>query len=446
MQFRNLTPFSALSYAALDPKDQEHRVIAMKVGYRLIRSGEAWRPVIMDTEPLALCVADEFFGEPGESSTRQESDLAPCKPRCDVLVNGTAHAPGGQAARHWRIGVRVSTSTPVTTTSPPDRPQPLNPFMRLTDDQINAWEQARSLHQRRAASSAAHTVLLDKWLTVHGPSEFRKMGWLPWRRTRARPVEQVPVRWERAFGGHSVVRNPRQADAPPWLDEVCFANPLGCGWIEKRWTRLARRAGAPLRKALPAPQIEYPGHVLKQPVRARHPQQPLTAHDMQRIASSYGHPSAGLGAVGRAWAPRLAQAGTYDQAWLDERHPGLPEDFDYGYWNAAPADQQISYLPPDARIELWHLTPGELTPDGHLSVNLPGHRPFVLMRLRSGVMLPLPMMTDTVLIDTDAMTLALTHRAWIPAGTPVRVAEARFETDPRAPLLRLAEPLFQEGH
>lgn len=443
MQFRNLTPFSALSYAALDPADDEHRVIAMKVGYRLVRNGDAWRAVVLDDEPMALCMADEFFGEPGDSSTRQESDLAPCKPRCDVLVNATAQAPGGRPARHWRIGVRVSTSAPPAVAEP-ERPQPLNPFMGLTQAQIEEWEQARDRQGRRAGVRATRTVLLEKWLSVHGPSEFRKLGWLPWRRTRVRPAVKVPVRWEQAFGGHSVVRDPRTAEAPPWLDEVCFANPLGCGWIEKRWMPLARRAGAALRKSLPAPQIDYPGHTLKQPVRASHPQHPLNAKDMQRIAANYGHPSAGLGAIGRAWAPRLAKAGTYDQAWLESRHPGLPQDFDYGYWNAAPADQQISYLPPDACIELWHLTPSELTPNGHLSVGLPGHRPFVLMRLSNGAMLPLPMVTDTVLIDTEAMTLALTHRTWIPADTPVRVAEARFETDPRAPLLRLAEPLFQE--
>jgi hypothetical protein len=58
------------------------------------------------------------------------------------------------------------------------------------------------------------------------------------------------------------------------------------------------------------------------------------------------------------------------------------------------------------------------------------------MRLDSGVMLPMPMLTDTVLIDTEQMTVALTHRISLRAGLPLRALELRFEVDPDAPLVR----------
>lgn len=40
--------------------------------------------------------------------------------------------------------------------------------------------------------------------------------------------------------------------------------------------------------------------------------------------------------MGRSWQPRLRYAGTYDQHWMDERLPFLPEDFDLRYFQSAP--------------------------------------------------------------------------------------------------------------
>ena len=193
----------------------------------------------------------------------------------------------------------------------------------------------------------------------------------------------------------------------------------------------------PLRE-LPAPQIEP----IEKPVwrldRVKHPEGELDAHGMAQVAASYNNQPAGFGIVGRAWAPRLPLAGTYDDAWKSERWPGLPPDFDFAYWNGAPVDQQIEFPPPAFRLELFNLTAPEHTPDGSLCVELPGHRPFVLLRLHNGAMLPLPMLTDTLRIDTEAMTLALTHRISLPNHLDIRVLEARFETDPTAPLIKRA--------
>jgi hypothetical protein len=90
------------------------------------------------------------------------------------------------------------------------------------------------------------------------------------------------------------------------------------------------------------------------------------------------------------------------------------------------------------RIELWNLVDPKLAPNGHLSVDLPHHRAFVLMRLDTGAMAPIALKTDTAVIDTQAMTISLTHRMWLPDSMPIRVLEARFEIDPNAPLIRFA--------
>ncbi|MEN5203150.1 DUF2169 domain-containing protein [Stenotrophomonas sp. TWI700] len=208
-----------------------------------------------------------------------------------------------------------------------------------------------------------------------------------------------------------------------------------CGWIEKRQEQLGYKLDAPLRE-LPAPQIEAIDTPVLHLDRVKHPDGELDATGMAQVAAGYSYQPAGFGVVGRAWAPRLALAGTYDDAWKTQRWPGLPHDFDFAYWNGAPADQQIEFPPPNLRIELFNLTDPTFTPDGQLRVELPGHRPFVLLRLINGALLPLPMLTDTLRIDTDAMTLMLTHRISLPNSLDIRVLEARFETDPTAPLLK----------
>jgi hypothetical protein len=52
----------------------------------------------------------------------------------------------------------------------------------------------------------------------------------------------------------------------------------------------------------------------------------------------------GFGPLGRGWQPRIRFAGTYDQRWMDERLPFLPQDFDNRYFQSAPQDQQLDEL------------------------------------------------------------------------------------------------------
>ncbi len=158
---------------------------------------------------------------------------------------------------------------------------------------------------------------------------------------------------------------------------------------------------------------------------------------MAEIASAYQYKPAGLGVTGRAWAPRLQNASTYDEAWLKKLWPYLPKDFDFRYWNGAPADQQISWPSSDLRLDLMNLAAPEHTFSGRLSARLPGHRAVFALRYASGATMPVTTHLDTVLIDAEEMQVMLTWRAVFPRTPEVRVCEARFETDPAAPQLRL---------
>ncbi|WP_434518871.1 DUF2169 family type VI secretion system accessory protein [Pseudomonas sp. NFX1] len=450
MEFRNLTPFDVMCFSAVAPDGQEHPVIAMKVGYRLEpirdRPGQC-RAVVIDKDPLPLCMADTYFGEPGNGSLLEESDLAPFKPRCDVIVVGHAHAPAGQPARSWEAGLRITSTRPrleIVDPPPPKRA----PGVCLTADELYAHQAQVQEARRRAREQRTPLLLLDKALRFTGPRAFHR-NFFGWYLTDPEPATRAPLRWEHAFGGASQFANPEYGhhpDAPEFLlNEVCFSNPLGCGWLEHRHEKLHYQQSGEKLACLPAPQIEHLHEPIERLLRSRHPDGPLNAPAMAEVAASYGCRPAGFSIVGRAWAPRLALAGTYDESWEDNQWPGLPQDFDFGYWNGAPVDQQTAFPTPDAHIALFNLTDPSLSQDGQCEVQLPGHRPFVLMRMANGVMLPLPMLTDTLRIDTDAMTLSMTHRISLPNSLDIRVLEARFETNPDAPIIRRA-PLRSREH
>ncbi|EGT0668110.1 DUF2169 domain-containing protein [Citrobacter werkmanii] len=89
MEFRNLTPFSVMAYAMEDIYGKRHHVVAMKTGFRLVPGDNGqWQTVLMEYPALPLSLEDKFFGEMNASPVRQESDLVPLKPACDILING----------------------------------------------------------------------------------------------------------------------------------------------------------------------------------------------------------------------------------------------------------------------------------------------------------------------------------------------------------------------
>ncbi|OJA63184.1 hypothetical protein BGV68_02945 [Burkholderia ubonensis] len=413
MEFRNLTPFATMAFDAVDAAGGEFRVVVLKAAYVLKRnaSGEpdddTHYCVLQEGDAaVSLNMADEYEGAVANSSVRSESDLAPFKPKCDVIIRATSFAPNGVPARWWHARARV-----------------------MDGD----------------------ALVIDKRLRVLGPRTFID-GPHGWRVSEPTECVSVPVRWESAYGGTSVVMH--AGDAPGkggdlLLNEVCFTNPLGCGWLEERYLKLVTDtnvlatpdvlsvpAGGSRARQLRAPQIE----AWDQPVTVldvvEHAESGLDAQQMAAVAASYQMSPAGLGAMGRAWTPRLQRAGTYDEVWLETRWPHLPTDFDFSYWNGAPDDQQIPWPKPGVAIELANLTRSEDTCSGLLKTRLPRHRAIVALHYLGGGVDPVEMHLDTIFVDTDEMQISLTWRATFPPQPDVRVCEARFETDPSAPLLR----------
>lgn len=399
MEFRNLTPFAAMQYAMLDTNDTEKNVVVMKVGYRLEPAGEGTYLVrVRDEDAVPLCLEDEFSGEMNFSSVSQESDLAPFKPACDVIINASAQTTDGQAFTHLPVSAVIKDPT--------------------------------------------GALVFSKEVMVTGECFFQQNAVTrQWSLSEPEPFTSLPLRWESAFGGEcridvheqtpnflpdkSQLTQQQRAQHPqapnaPLAHAVDENNPLGIGFI----TPWYARAKQPER--YPAPRIIDPKY-------------PFTADDLAaliagdaKMAAPQFRP-AGLGCIGRTWLPRRALAGTYDEAWLAKRHPYLPADFDFSYWNCAPDDQQIAYpkLPLSVTLQ-------GLSSQGLLSFTLPDHVAFILLRMENGMLLPQGMHLDTLHIDVDHLEVTVCWRCLIASSAPVRVIEARYETEPA----RLPEKIY----
>lgn len=449
MELINKTPFPTLMYSAADAHRDEHRIVVMKVSYKIIRKAQdEWGLELIQDGSIPLCLADEFWGEVGQSSVKIESDLAPYKPKCDVIVNGSAHSPNGKEMEAIAVRLKLSVPEKKEQLKEPQAPQALNPNMPLTQTQMQQWKKEQEHYQAalKAQKPPSYQVQLEKTLSVLGESVFKPNVMMPgWKRSSITVFKQQPIRWEYAFGGHHFLKLNEQ-DSDAFYSNMCYSNPLGMGWVAQDYFEQCEKLNARKKqqvcshyKTIHAPQIEY--HLQRQPkpaiVKQAQIKTEVTAKDLAKLAQKYPYKPAGFGFVGRSWVPRIAYAGTYDQKWLDEQHPYPPLDMNYAYWNGAPEDQQIDFFYPRSRLELWNLTVPEYAKNGYLKVDFLGHRPFIVMHFQEGGAVPFPMITETLLIDTDAMTISLTHKAWIRSDTaPLAYVEAHFSDQAEGELFK----------
>lgn len=346
-EVRNHTPFASQYFQMMDTGDEVFHVIVSRVTYDLKRLDVQGIPALAQTQ-AALLDADQFYAQPNTSSCIQESDYAPYKPRCDVLLaNATAYAPEGRAERRWPVGMR-----------------------------IGDWQ---------------------KLLTVTGPRRIQQ-GMLGWKVTEPDKATEVPLRWELAYGGTCQWPLQTAPGQEPETWATYEANPIGSGWVDKDWHKKSRV------DEFPAPQIE----TFNQPFDAN-------------AANAMHYPAVGVGPVGKWWSPRREQGGTYDQAWKENRWPRLPHDFDFGYWNGAPQDQQIVYPQGGEEVAFAGLTPQQ-----HIfQCRLPPPALHTVLRMQLGPILPLPMRLDTLVFDLKAMTLSCAWRIQVAAQFGARVLELR---------------------
>ncbi|MEZ4551059.1 MAG: DUF2169 domain-containing protein [Desulfobacterales bacterium] len=113
---------------------------------------------------------------------------------------------------------------------------------------------------------------------------------------------------------------------------------------------------------------------------------------------------------------RRSKLGTYKGNWLKDRWPWYPMDFDWGHFNAAPADMQAEgYLKGDEPLFFENLHPEFST----YHSRLPSIRPRLFVNKKEltdqeGFQFMEPKLNlDTLWVDMEAETLVLVWRAVI---------------------------------
>ncbi len=146
MLFRNYTPFPPLQFESRDEKRNDFGVIVLR-GTFAIEPGQRLK-LVQEQEPLVM--ADEYFGEPGNSSIKFESSIAPYKPKTDILVTAQAYSPTGLPESQWLATVQFGS--------------------------------------------------ISKELLITGPRQWER-SFTGWSLSGITPVSSVPVRYEHAYGG-----------------------------------------------------------------------------------------------------------------------------------------------------------------------------------------------------------------------------------------------------
>ncbi len=140
-----------------------------------------------------------------------------------------------------------------------------------------------------------------------------------WRLSEPAPSRAVEIHWKHAFGGR----------IPGLAPDVHRGNPLGPGLL------LLENGD---------PDAPVPAHQLDDPV------DPVTDWRRHHAAPHCFAP------IPPWWQQRQRHAGTYDEAWLEGRHPLLPEDFDPRFWQCAHPDLIATpHLAGDEAYELDNL-------------------------------------------------------------------------------------------
>lgn len=153
-----------------------------------------------------------------------------------------------------------------------------------------------------------------------------------WRLSEAEPTREVPVSWKLAYGG-PLPEEPEEGEPA----DVDRRNPLGRGILPQVVT--------PQAGPVPAPQITGPGEALER---------------------DGGEPQ-GLSPIPPWWRVRQQYAGTYDEGWIENRHPLLPLDFDPRFWQCAHPDLiAVPHLRGDEDYELHALHPAYPVARGRL--------------------------------------------------------------------------------
>jgi hypothetical protein len=309
LQLKNNTPF-ATSFALFPNED------AIDTLYIIVRAtfniGQKWTLSDNQQPPVEK---DIYWDEPENSSIKMASDFHIGKPATDIIMNGHACAPEGKQATQLDVSLKVGH---------------VSKTVRVFGDRV----------------------------------------WNSGMMTSPVPFTRMPIKYERAYGGHYKINETHVS--------ASLFNPVGTGFAGERKNHEV--------DGLALPNIEDP---------------------KQLISSIKDNPiPAGFGALSPAWQPRSNYAGTYDEAWEITRAPYLPHDFDKRFMNMAHPDLIYpGFLHGGEPVEVINMHP-----KGNLHFTLPVINLATTVDINKRTESPTFNM-ETVIIDPDTLQLGMVWKA-----------------------------------
>jgi hypothetical protein len=326
----NVTPYAVGSTWGRDKNGVHEWIVAVKAAFDIREEGH----LDLAAEQADPLLIPEYNGEDGVSSLRYDADLVALKPTTDIVLNGTAYAPRGRFSTDFTVSMRVG---------------PVQKTLRVRGNR--RWEGGRM---------------------GIGPSAVE-------------PVTEVPIVYERAYGGYD------RKDPDPRNQRLDTRNPVGCGVAAD----VSHRVGQMI------PNFEYPDG---------------------RIEVDG---PAGFGAIDSFWSPRRELTGTYDDAWKRRQYPLLPVDWDPRSLLCSPQDQlPQSHLRGGELVELHNLTP-----DGQLRFALPKVYLHFRTRLDKGRSVEHDGKLASVIIEPDRMRVMMVWQASLPVPTDVDYLDETIVTE-----------------
>ncbi|MDR6297233.1 hypothetical protein QE407_002587 [Pantoea dispersa] len=137
-----------------------------------------------------------------------------------------------------------------------------------------------------------------------------------------------------------------------------------------------------------------------------------------------------FGFYGRGWKPRIGFAGTYDEAWKQQRHPFLPQDFRFDYWCGAhpwmqfPLPKPLSHIP----VTLKNLISQQDKPGQEISFSVPVETLFAFVTTQLGAGVSYDLQLDTLVINLPDRKVHCTYRTVFSELLEAAVTELRFIT------------------
>jgi hypothetical protein len=182
MKLINRTPFSPFAFQSLDLSGGAFQVVVLKGTFDIVPGA----PPALASRQEPVLTEEEPHDASSPTSIRAEDDLAPFKPRTDIVVTATSYAPRNEPAREWLAGVSLG------------RVQ-----KRVLVTGLRVW---------------THSTLSG------------------WSLGAPIPTAAVPLRYDCAFGGVAKRRNG---------DEAYRENPVGRGFVDTEMADTSKPIAAP---------------------------------------------------------------------------------------------------------------------------------------------------------------------------------------------------------